>query len=339
MPPGSFTFCVCRARAHVDRGEAVGLEPLRVEAHVDPPRAPAEDRDLADAVDGLELPAQDLVGELGRLAERAASRQGDGEDRRRVGVELLHDRLVDVARQVREDAVHLVAHLLRGDVHVLLEDERDEDLRDALGGDRLEVVDARDRVDRLLDLVGDLGLDLLRRGAREPRDDGDGGEVDARVPVDAEARVADSSDDDERDDEHRREDGPADAETGECLHGLVSFRRSVGALDLEAVHEAAVGAHDDAFARRDAGPHLEGVAVAVSDRDDALDDARRPEDEDVRDARIRDDGGRRHEQGLSLFGRETRAVTKRPGFRTWRGFGTIASTTSVRASERRDGPM
>ena len=274
MPPGSFTFCVCERAPHVHRREAVGLEALRVEAHVDAARAPAEDRDLADAVDGLDLPAQDLVGELGRLAKRAASRERDGEDRRRVGVELLHDRLVDVARQVREDAVDLVADFLGGDVDVLLEDERDEDLRDALGGDRLEVVDARDRVDRLLDLVRDLGLDLLGRRAREPGDDGDGGEVDVRVPVDAEARVADSSDDDERDDEDRREDGPADAETGECLHGLVSFCRSVGALELEAVDEAAVGADDDAFARRDAGPHLEGVAVTVAERDDALDDAR-----------------------------------------------------------------
>ena len=78
----------------------------------------------------------------------------------------------------------------------------------------------------LLDLVRDLGLDLFGRGAREARDDGHRREVDARVPVDAEARVADSADDDERDDEDGREDGTADAEARECLHGgLLSGRR------------------------------------------------------------------------------------------------------------------
>ena len=250
-------------------------------------------------------------------------RKRDGEDRRRVGVELLDDGLVDVPWELREDAVHVVAHLLRGDVDVLLEDERDEDLRDALGRDRAQLVDARDRVDRLLDLVGDLGLDLLGRGAREARDDDDGREVDVREAVDAEARVADAADDDEHEDEDRREDGPADAETGESLHGLVSFRRSVGALDLEAVREAAVRVYDDTFARHDTRPHLDGVAVAVPERDDALDDAVLAEDEDVRDARVRHDGGRPARAGSArFFGSETRAVTKRPGFRTCRGFGT-----------------
>ena len=40
---------------------------------------------------------------------------------------------------------------------------------------------------RFLDLVGDLGLDLLRRGAGQPRRDDDGGEVDLREAVEAEA--------------------------------------------------------------------------------------------------------------------------------------------------------
>ena len=80
------------------------------------------------------------------------------------------------------DGVDVVAHLLRGDVDVLLEAEGDEDLRDALGRDRAQLVDAADGVDRLLDLVGDLGLDLLGRGAVEPRGDHDDGEVDLGEP-------------------------------------------------------------------------------------------------------------------------------------------------------------
>ena len=175
----------------------------------------------------------------------------------------------------------------------------------------------------------------------EARDDGDGREVDLRVAVDAEARVADAADDDEGDDEDRREDGPADAEAGECLHGgLLTGRLAAEASDLEAVGEPAVGVDDDALAGGEAGADLDGVAVAVAERDDALRRRGRaprtktretPESVTTAAAGTRSVG--------SVFGSSTRAVTKRPGFRSRSGFGTIASTTSVRASERSDGPM
>ena len=100
--------------------------------------------------------------------------------RRRVGIELLDRRLLDGLRQQRQDAVDLVAHFLRRDVGVLLEQERDDDLRDAFGRGRAQLVDAADGVDRFLDLVGDLGLDFLRRRAGQARGDDDGREVDLR---------------------------------------------------------------------------------------------------------------------------------------------------------------
>ena len=87
-----------------------------------------------------------------------------------------------------------------------------DDLRDAFRRDRAQLVDAADGVDRLLDLVGDLGLDLLRRGAGLDGRDDDRREVDLREAIDAELREGERADDGQRQDEHGREDRPFDAE-------------------------------------------------------------------------------------------------------------------------------
>jgi hypothetical protein len=177
-PPGDRALHVGgrhRRRAHEDR----------IEEHVDLPLAPADELHLPDAVDRLEGAPQALVGELRRLADRVALRlQREVENRRRVGVELLDARLIDVLRQVGQDRVDLVAHVLRGDVDVLFEHERDDDLRDAFRRDRPELVDAADRVDRPFDLVGQLGLDLLGSRAVLRRRHDDRRKIDLRESID-----------------------------------------------------------------------------------------------------------------------------------------------------------
>ena len=120
---------------HVDRGEARRRAGATGSSqHVDLPLAPPTRLHLADAGDALDLPAHLLVGELGDLADRlVGARQRDEQDGRGVRVELADDRRVDALGQVGQDGVDVVAHLLRGDVDVLLEVEADDDLRDALG--------------------------------------------------------------------------------------------------------------------------------------------------------------------------------------------------------------
>ena len=76
----------------------------------------------------LILPA----GDLGHLAEVAAARDDDRDDRRRVLVELVDDRQGRPARELRDHRVDLVLDLLRGDVGRLLQHEPDEDPRDPL---------------------------------------------------------------------------------------------------------------------------------------------------------------------------------------------------------------
>ena len=72
--------------------------------------------------------------------------------------------------------------------------KRDDDLRDALGRGRRQRVDAADRVDGFLDLVGDLALDLLRRGAGQAGRHENGRKVDVRELVDPELREAEDAD-------------------------------------------------------------------------------------------------------------------------------------------------
>ena len=184
--PGISTFCACSARDDVVDRQVVGAQPIGVEPDVDLALAAAEDQHLADAVDALELPPQHLVGVLGDVADRLVRGERERQDRRGVRIELLDRRLLDRLGQQRQHAVDLVAHFLRRDVGVLLEQERDDDLRDAFGRGRAQLVDAADGVDRFFDLVGDLGLDLLGRRARQARRDDDRREVDLGEAVDAE---------------------------------------------------------------------------------------------------------------------------------------------------------
>ena len=217
-PPGTLRFCCASARSTSTAVSPTACELERVEPDVDLPLLAPEDVDLTDAVDALDLAAHPLVGELGRVADRPGAAQRDVEDRRGVGVDLRHDGLVDPLGEVGQDVVDVVAHLLRGDVGVLVEVEGDDDQRDALARRRAQLVDAADRVDGPLDLVGQLRLDLLRRRAVLGRRHDDGGEIDLGELVDPQREVAEGADHDEDQHQHPGEDRLPDAERREPLH-------------------------------------------------------------------------------------------------------------------------
>ncbi len=195
---------------HIGDSEVVGPEPIGIERHVDLPRPSTDDYYLADTADAFELPAQLLVGVLGNVADRLLRRQGKCQDRSRIGIELLDRGLIDRPRQERQHPVDSVADLLGGDVGVLLQQERDNHQRHAFRGRRAKLVDAADRVHRFLDLVGDLGFDLLRRRAGQARGDDDGRKVDFRKAVESELCERKCTDNREREDENGREDGALD---------------------------------------------------------------------------------------------------------------------------------
>jgi hypothetical protein len=208
----------------VDDREPEFLQPRRVDEHVNLPPPAAQDGHLADAADGLEPAAQDLVGELGDVAHVVVRRQGERQHGGGVGVELGDRGRVDARRQRRQDLADLVAHLLGGDLDVFLEDERDVHLADALDRDRAQLVDAADGVDGGLELVGNLELDLFGGRAGRQRRDGDGGEVDLGKSVEAEPSVRKGPHHRQDENDDRREDRASDANLGEPLHELCAFR-------------------------------------------------------------------------------------------------------------------
>src|SRR5690606_40227376 len=93
-------------------------------------------------------------------------------------VEAQHARVLDLVAEGGADDGQLLAHVLGGAAPVGVQVEHHDDQRTALVRARVELVDARHRVDGLLDLAGDLGLDDGGRGARVVDLHHQGGQVD-----------------------------------------------------------------------------------------------------------------------------------------------------------------
>ena len=123
-----------RAR-DVGDGQVVGAQPVGVEPDVD--LALRGRRARSTWPTPLTLSScrrSDLVGELGDVADRLASAVTAMLSTGAASGSNFSTRGCSMVRgSSGSDAVDLVAHLLRGDVDVLLEQERDDDQRDALG--------------------------------------------------------------------------------------------------------------------------------------------------------------------------------------------------------------
>jgi hypothetical protein len=129
-----------------------------------------------------------------------------------------HDRRLDVPRQETARLGDLVAHVLGRHVDVDAQLELGPDHRDALGRLALQRTHPGDGVDVLLEDVGDVLLHHLRARALEGGHHRHHREVHGRELIDAEPRVAEHAEDDQRGDQHPGEDGPPD-EKVEAAHG------------------------------------------------------------------------------------------------------------------------
>ena len=129
--------------------------------------AAADALDLRHALHALQRAHDGVVDEPGQLLGRHAGGAGRiGDDRQALDLEPLHDRLVDGARQVAADARNGILHVVEGAVLVHLQPQLHHRHRGALGHGRGLVLDAVDAGDRVLDLLGDLRLELGRGRAR-----------------------------------------------------------------------------------------------------------------------------------------------------------------------------
>ncbi len=154
--------------AHGGDRNLVGGQPVGIDPDVDRALEPADDSTSPTPADALELHLDDLVGDLGQLAQRAVAgeRRWSGPARSSLSNFAMTGGSISGGRSAehRGDAV---AHVLGGGVDVAVELERGDDERGALPGDRAQLVDALDGVDDLFDGLRDLGLDLFRRRARQ----------------------------------------------------------------------------------------------------------------------------------------------------------------------------
>ena len=160
-----FQVLLTQRGGHVGHGHAVGQHLVGIETNLNLAGGAADDLDLADAADAFERLLDQLVRQPGELLERAWTRDDQLQDRRRVRIELLNHRRERGFGQRRDHEVDLVAHLLGGDVAVLLEQERHRHLRAPFDRGRPQLVDPADRVQRAFELLRDFRFDLFRRGA------------------------------------------------------------------------------------------------------------------------------------------------------------------------------
>ena len=224
---GHFEVLLQQRRPDILDRQAAGAEFVDIDGHLHRARAGADHDHRADVrhrfQDLLDLPVHD-VGDLLQIARRADTQR---HDRHGIEIEFVDDRRVGALGQLRQNRVHLVAHILGGDVAVAFEEELDGDARDPLDGRAAQLVGALDRVDDLLQRLGDARFHFFRRRAAQRGGDGDDGQFDVRELVHADAPERKPAKHDEEQIDHRRKNRPRDAEIGdaEAARGL---RRHLG---------------------------------------------------------------------------------------------------------------
>ena len=196
---------------HVLRGKVEGGEPLGIEPDAHGILPLAEQANLGNAGDGLELILDVAVGIVGDL-ERGVpvAREGDVKDRLGVSFALLDDRLLDLIWKTPSHAPDAISHVSCRIIRIAVELEADRDLARFLAADRGDVVDAFDAGERVFQHLGDLRLDDRGAGAGISRLDGDHGRVDGRVFAHAQAVIGDEADEHEHEAQHRGEDRALD---------------------------------------------------------------------------------------------------------------------------------
>ena len=178
-----------QARHPVERGEAVGDEPV------------------------------EIISDLG--GGHAVRDHGEAHHRIGVGIAFLDLGRVGLFGQVIADAAHRIAHVIGRDIDIApgLEFDGDAGLAlTALGADR---ADARDRGDRAFDGFGDVGVDHFGGGAEIARGDGDHGVVDIGQFADRDAAERAQPEDDQQKVGDRGKHRAAHGDVRQC-HDLIS---------------------------------------------------------------------------------------------------------------------
>ena len=199
--------------AHLADRQPIRAQLLDVDDDVNLAGTTSTEIDLADAVDGLDGAADLLVGQLRQRSQ--AHRRGRHDERKDgvgVGIDLGDHRRQQLRRRALDGPGHFFADVVRGIVEVPLEHEADGDPRLAFGDARLDLVDTRHAADRFLHRLDDRARDLVGAGTGELQLHAHGRRVGFREEIHAEIAEREQPEHDQRQHEHRRGHGPADAE-------------------------------------------------------------------------------------------------------------------------------
>ncbi len=218
--------------AHVQRGQAIGLQFLRV--HPQPHRVALLGGlvDGGHAGNGLQAFAQG-IGDGAQFQLRAAiAGQRQAEDGVRIRGGLAQYGWIDIGRQAAHRTGELVAHIAGGHVQIRTELEFDLDGARALTAGGGQVLDARHGVHRFLDGLGDLRLHDLRGRAGIGSGDRDRGRIHGRILANAQPRQRQQAGEQDEQRHDQRQHRPPHAQGGE-RQGLCSA--TVGVIGCNAL--------------------------------------------------------------------------------------------------------
>ncbi len=190
--------------------QAQGLEPARIEIHLNLTHLTAVDLHRRDAVDLLDQRLQIILDDAPGNVRGLGRAHRVHHDRQCGDVEALDGRILDVLRQLVANRGDLLTHLRRRLLRIDFEAQLDADAGERFARVRFDALDAVDTRHRVFDWLRDQRLDFLRRGARVDHRDVDEGEVDVGKQIDAEPRHRDDAEHHEGQDDHCGEDGPFD---------------------------------------------------------------------------------------------------------------------------------
>ena len=181
---------------------------------------PAHNGDLPNALRVFQLLLDLLIGNQRYIAQGTRGGNRHLQNRRGIGIELLHHRSFCGLRQIIRDQVDLVLYFLRGNIPVLRKFECDHHQRLAFGRCRPHFIHLADGIHGVFHFFGDLGFDFFRRGTAIRDNDRHSGNIHLRKQIDAQRKVAERAHHHQRQNQHGGEYRSTDAELSKCVHGI-----------------------------------------------------------------------------------------------------------------------
>ena len=209
-PPGGILLHLAQLARNIGRRGVQCEQPGRIEFDANLAADPADTGDSADAAHtehGLgqrivHQPRQGLVVHAGRC-------DGVGQDRRTGEIDAGNHRVLQFTGEIGADSRNGIANVVDAFLRRLLQTEFDRDNDCAFLGPGVDVLDALQRRDGVLDLAPDFGLHLRRSRTRQARRDGDGGQVDVRELLDLHPPESHQAEQGEHQEQQHRRNGVA----------------------------------------------------------------------------------------------------------------------------------